>query len=83
MVFCNIFQPKTIFCFRHKQSKHYGGYMCDHCGKTLSQEWALREHVQMIHKKQPLNIKCKHCDQVFHCRKARLRHTNLIHFPDK
>ena len=69
--------------FRHKQSKHYGGYMCDHCGKTLSQEWALREHVQMIHKRQPLNIKCKHCDQVFHCRKARLRHTNLVHFPDR
>ena len=57
--------------------------MCDHCGKSLSQEWALREHVQMIHKKQPLNIKCKHCEQVFHCRKARLRHTNLVHFPDK
>lgn len=67
----------------HKQSKHEGGFMCNECGKIFSQEHTLRDHIQMIHKGQPLNINCKHCDMVFHRREARLRHTNLIHFPDK
>ena len=57
--------------------------MCYECGKVFSQDHTLQDHIQMIHKGQPLNIKCDHCDMVFHRREARLRHTNLIHFPDK
>ena len=57
--------------------------MCDHCAKSFGQALDLREHIQMIHKGQPLNLKCKHCDKTFHSRKARLRHVNLDHFPDR
>ena len=68
---------------RHKKARHQGGYMCDHCAKSFGQALDLREHIQMIHKGQPLNLKCKHCDKTFHSRKARLRHVNLDHFPDR
>jgi len=68
---------------KHKKARHQGGFMCDHCAKSFGQALDLREHIQMIHKGQPLNLKCKHCDKTFHSRKARLRHVNLDHFPDR
>ena len=72
-----------ILSCRHKKARHQGGFMCDHCAKSFGQALDLREHIQMIHKGQPLNLKCQHCDKTFHSRKARLRHVNLDHFPDR
>ena len=73
----------AAMCFRHKQAKHGGGVVCDICGKQLATQVCLKQHIRTIHKRQGLSLKCKYCDERFHCPSAKNTHTYLVHFPDK
>ena len=70
-----------------KNHKAYHGeksFICDLCGKEESTKYSLQTHLRTKHGALPeLELKCKHCDEVFATYRHRLWHTNLVHFPDK
>ena len=80
---CVVTGNRSAMCFRHKQAKHGGGVVCDICGKQLATQVCLKQHIRTIHKRQGLSLKCKYCDERFHCPSAKNTHTYLVHFPDK
>ena len=58
-------------------------FYCETCGKLCVGKNRLKYHVQVVHKRMSLDIKCTECDEVFINHRAMLSHRNLVHFPDK
>ena len=50
----------------HKAYHGERNFICDLCGKALSTKYLLQIHLRTKHKALPeLELKCKHCDEVF------------------
>ena len=62
----------------HK-AKHKGGFICDHCGKSITTKIMLSYHIKLVHKKESLNAKCSHCDEVFRDYTAKRNHLLKVH----
>ena len=74
----------TASALKHHKGYHEKRFVCDHCGKAFSTKDNLSFHLKSRHKAMPtLELKCKHCDEVFSDYLRRTCHTNLVHFPDK
>ena len=58
------------------------GHYCEICGLCTSKE-RLRQHIQVVHKKMSIDIKCTECDEIFIHRGAMSSHRYIVHFPDK
>ena len=56
---------------------------CEICGFLCKSKGQLRTHVQVVHKKMSLDIKCTECDKIFINHSAMSRHRYVVHFPDK
>ena len=63
----------------HKKRSHEGGYFCDQCGKNYTTTARLTAHIAKVHKKEPIEIKCKYCDKVFYNHNSRARHQIVVH----
>lgn len=69
---------------QHKALHGDNKFVCDQCGESYPDKERLNMHLRTKHKALPeLQLKCKHCDEVFGKYCHRLWHTNLVHFPEK
>ena len=53
--------------------------MCDLCGKSINTKTMLSYHIKLVHKKESLNTKCPHCEEVFKHHTARRKHLLNAH----
>ena len=68
----------------HKPAHGERKFVCDHCGTSYWQKGQLTHHLRFKHKALPeLELKCKHCEEIFPGYNERMWHTNLIHFPER
>ena len=58
-------------------------FTCEICGKVCKGKTSFSNHVQVVHKRMSLDIKCRECEKVFINKSAMLGHRNIVHFPDK
>ena len=57
-------------------------HQCERCGKYLATRSALNSHIMTVHDKVSMEVKCKHCEEVFTNKAAMTRHKNRVHFPN-
>jgi hypothetical protein len=58
-------------------------HQCELCGKSIHSRRALVAHIKSVHERVSLELKCTHCDEIFINKTRRMRHINLVHFPEK
>ena len=58
-------------------------FYCEICGLSCTDKRRLANHVQAVHKKMSLDIKCTECDEIFINESAMRRHRIIVHRPDK
>ena len=63
----------------HQKASHRGGYICDHCGKSITTQIKLSLHIKTVHKKESLNAKCRYCEKVCNNYTARRKHMLKAH----
>ena len=79
----------ALFATSEAKKKHVNtvhkrpGVACEKCGKLFQSAANLREHMQLVHEKRSLDVKCTECDMIFINRQNRNRHLNQMHYPDK
>ena len=87
---CSYIRCNTSFPTREGRRLHITSvhlriphFTCEICGKVCKGKTSFSNHVQVVHKRMSLDIKCRECEKVFINKSAMLGHRNIVHFPDK
>ena len=87
---CDRSDCNALFATPEEKKKHMKaahkrpGVACDKCGKIFQGAGKeLKEHIQFVHEKKSLDVKCTECDMVFTSRHNMNHHRILVHYPDK